>query len=43
MDNNSNGKLIALAIGGAVIMGALFFGVSFLTGYQLPAENFLRC
>ncbi|ACF45569.1 MAG: photosystem P840 reaction-center cytochrome c-551 [Prosthecochloris sp.] len=40
MDNNSNGKLIALAIGGAVIMGALFFGVSFLTGYQLPAENF---
>jgi photosystem P840 reaction center cytochrome c551 len=39
MDNKSNGKLIALAIGGAVIMGALFFGVSFLTGYRVPAEN----
>ncbi|HED30509.1 MAG TPA: cytochrome C [Prosthecochloris aestuarii] len=42
MDNNSNGKLIALAIGGAVLMGALFFGASFLTGYQLPAENFSK-
>mgnify|MGYP000237962714 CR=1 FL=1 len=39
MDNKSNGKLIALAIGGAVLMGALFFGVSFLTGYQVPAKN----
>ena len=39
MDNKSNGKLIALAIGGAVVMGALFFGVSFLTGYKVPAEN----
>jgi photosystem P840 reaction center cytochrome c551 len=39
MDNKSNGKLIALAIGGAVLMGALFFGVSFLTGYKVPAEN----
>ncbi|MBF0586502.1 photosystem P840 reaction-center cytochrome c-551 [Prosthecochloris sp. N3] len=42
MDNNSNGKLIALAIGGAVLMGALFFGSSFLTGYELPAENFSK-
>ena len=39
MDNKSNGKLIALAIGGAVLMGALFFGVSFLTGYALPAKT----
>jgi photosystem P840 reaction center cytochrome c551 len=38
MDNKSNGKLIALAIGGAVLMGALFFAVSFLTGYT-PAPN----
>jgi photosystem P840 reaction center cytochrome c551 len=38
MDNKSNGKLIALAIGGAVLMGALFFSVSFLTGY-IPAPN----
>jgi len=38
MDNKSNGKLIALAIGGAVLMGALFFLVSFLTGYS-PAPN----
>jgi photosystem P840 reaction center cytochrome c551 len=38
MDNKSNGKLIALAIGSAVLMGALFFGVSFLTGY-VPAPN----
>ncbi|NTW53291.1 MAG: photosystem P840 reaction-center cytochrome c-551 [Chlorobaculum sp.] len=38
MEKNSNGKLIALAIGGAVLMGALFFGVSFLTGYA-PAPN----
>jgi photosystem P840 reaction center cytochrome c551 len=39
MDNKSNGKLIALAIGGAVLMGALFFVLSFLTGYKLPAAN----
>ncbi len=39
MDNKSNGKLIALAIGGAAVMGTLFFGVSFLTGYKVPAEN----
>ena len=39
MDNKSNGKLIALAIVGAVIMGLLFFASSFLTGYQTPAEN----
>ena len=39
MDNKSNGKLIALAIGGAVLMGLLFFIASFLTGYQTPAEN----
>jgi photosystem P840 reaction center cytochrome c551 len=38
MDNKSNGKLIALAIGGAVLMGSLFFAVSFLTGY-VPAPN----
>ncbi|AAM72864.1 MAG TPA: cytochrome c [Chlorobaculum sp.] len=38
MDKNSNGKLIALAVGGAVLMGALFFSVSFLTGY-IPAPN----
>lgn len=38
MDNKSNGKLIALAIGGAVLMGTLFFLVSFLTGYS-PAPN----
>jgi len=38
MDNKSNGKLIALAIGGAVLMGTLFFAVSFLTGY-VPAPN----
>jgi len=38
MDNKSNGKLIALAVGGAVLMGALFFSVSFLTGYA-PAPN----
>lgn len=38
MDNKSNGKLIALAIGAAVFMGALFFFVSFFTGY-LPAPN----
>lgn len=38
MDNKSNGKLIALAIGGAVFMGALFFSVSFFTGY-IPAPN----
>ena len=39
MDNKSNGKLIVLAIVGAVVMGALFFATSFLTGYQTPAEN----
>ena len=39
MDNKSNGKLAALAVGGAASMGALFFGVSFLTGYKLPAAN----
>jgi photosystem P840 reaction center cytochrome c551 len=39
MDNKSNGKLAALAVGGAVLMGASFFGLSFLTGYELPAEN----
>ncbi|ABB24482.1 photosystem P840 reaction-center cytochrome c-551 [Pelodictyon luteolum] len=39
MDNKSNGKLIALAFGGAALMGALFFGVSFLTGFKVPAEN----
>ncbi|MGB7511723.1 MAG: photosystem P840 reaction-center cytochrome c-551, partial [Pelodictyon phaeoclathratiforme] len=39
MDNKSNGKLVALAAGGAVLMGALFFGLSFLTGYTLPAAN----
>ncbi|NHQ59131.1 photosystem P840 reaction-center cytochrome c-551 [Chlorobium sp. BLA1] len=39
MDNKSNGKLAALAVGGAVLMGALLFGLSFLTGYKLPADN----
>lgn len=39
MDNKSNGKLIALAVGSAVAMGALFFGVSFFTGFSVPAEN----
>ncbi|MBC8525139.1 MAG: photosystem P840 reaction-center cytochrome c-551 [Chlorobium phaeobacteroides] len=39
MDNKSNGKLIALAIIGAVAMGALFFVSSLLTGFQTPAEN----
>lgn len=39
MDNKSNGKLIALAIVSAVLMGGLFFVSSFLTGYQTPAEN----
>ncbi len=39
MDNKSNGKLIALAIVGAIIMGLLFFASSLLTGYQTPAEN----
>ena len=38
MDNKSNGKLIALAIGGAALMCAMFFGVSFLTGY-VPAPK----
>jgi photosystem P840 reaction center cytochrome c551 len=38
MDKKSNGKLIALAIIGAVLMGTLFFAVSFLTGY-IPAPN----
>jgi photosystem P840 reaction center cytochrome c551 len=39
MDNKSNGKLLAVAAGGAVLMGSFFFGLSFLTGYTLPAEN----
>ncbi len=39
MDNQSNGKLIALAIGGAVLMGVLFYVSSLLTGFQTPAEN----
>ena len=39
MDNKSNGKLATLAVGGAVLMGAAFFGLSFFTGYKLPAEN----
>ena len=39
MDKKSNGKLLALAAGGAVLMGALFFGLSFITGYKLPADN----
>ncbi len=39
MDNKSNGKLLALAGGAAVLMGSLFFGLSFLTGYKVPAEN----
>ena len=39
MDNKSNGKLAALAAGSAASMGVLFFGVSFLTGYKLPAAN----
>ena len=40
MDNkSSNGKLIALAIGGAVLMGVLFYVSSLLTGFQTPAEN----
>ncbi|NTV16175.1 MAG: photosystem P840 reaction-center cytochrome c-551 [Chlorobiaceae bacterium] len=39
MDNKSNGKLAALAAGGAVLMGALFFGLSFITGYKLPADT----
>jgi photosystem P840 reaction center cytochrome c551 len=37
MDNKSNGKLIALAIGGAVFMGAMFFFVSFFTGFKDPS------
>lgn len=39
MDNNSNGKLYALAIGGAAAMGGLFFFASMLTGYELPADT----
>ncbi len=39
MDNKSNGKLLALAGGGALLMGSFFFGLSFLTGYKLPAET----
>ena len=39
MDNKSNGKLATLAVGGAVLMGASFFGLSFITGYKLPAPN----
>ena len=40
MDNKSNGKLLALAAGGAVLMGSFFFGVSFFTGFEVPAKNF---
>ena len=39
MDNKSNGKLVALAASGAVLMGAAFFGLSFLTGYSAPDAN----
>ncbi|NTV99222.1 MAG: photosystem P840 reaction-center cytochrome c-551 [Chlorobiaceae bacterium] len=39
MDNKSNVKLIALAICGAALMGGAFYGLSFLTGYQVPAPN----
>ncbi len=39
MDNKSNGKLLALAAGGALLMGSLFFGLSFITGYEVPAPN----
>lgn len=39
MDKKSNGKLIALALFGAVLMGSLFFGLSFLTGYNAPDAN----
>ncbi|MEI8032057.1 MAG: photosystem P840 reaction-center cytochrome c-551 [Chlorobiaceae bacterium] len=39
MDNKSNGKLLALAAGGALLMGSFFFGLSFLTGYEVPAPN----
>ena len=40
MDNkSSNGKLIALAIIGAVLMGGLFYVASLLTGFQTPAKN----
>ncbi len=41
MDNKSNGKLIALAIGGAAFMCAMFFGVSFLTGYAAPPKTII--
>jgi photosystem P840 reaction center cytochrome c551 len=39
MDIKSNGKLLAVAACGATLMGSLFFGVSFLTGYTVPAPN----
>lgn len=39
MEKKSNAKLLALAAGGAVVMGALLFGLSFLTGYEPPAPN----
>jgi len=39
MDIKSNGKLLALAGGSAVLMGSFFFGVSFFTGYEVPAKN----
>ncbi len=39
MDKQSNVKLIALAICGAALMGAAFYGLSFLTGYEVPAPN----
>lgn len=39
MEKKSNGKLLALAAVGAFLMCSLFFGVSFLTKYDLPAAN----
>jgi len=42
MDKKSNGKLIALAVCGAVLMGALFFGLSFLTGFSAPDKDIVQ-
>lgn len=39
MEKKSNAKLLALAAGGAIVMGSLLLGLSFLTGYKPPAEN----
>jgi photosystem P840 reaction center cytochrome c551 len=39
MDNNSNGKLAALAAGGTALMGVSFLGLSYFTGYTLPADT----